>query len=159
MTWRGGSVRVALVVTVLTLASCGGHGSATRTSSPTSPTRTSTVTPSTHIATPVPTLGEVCGVTALEGGALFATGVKDPALLRVCPSGPRAVSTQFSLMASDGKNRVLPPMGTTSGRLNFLPGKYRAVGAAGCPNPETSFVVKPRKTLKGVVVLSECDYE
>jgi ferric-dicitrate binding protein FerR (iron transport regulator) len=37
-------------------------------------------------------------------------------------------------------------------------GTYRAVGAAGCPEPERPFVVTAGKTVMGVIVSFGCDH-
>ena len=65
-------------------------------------------------------IGEVCGVTALAGGAASAVGVKNRALLHVCTSGPQEAirGLEFSIMASNGtryKARIYSDRGWTAG--------------------------------------------
>ena len=94
---------------------------------------------------------------ALAGGPSGAVGVKDPALLHVCPSGPHTVTTRFSLVAGNGRRyqAYINNLGAWSARLPA--GTYRAVGAAGC-GAESPFVVTAGKTRKGIVVWWGCDY-
>jgi hypothetical protein len=110
--------------------------------------------------TAVSALGRVCGVTALAGGPRSAVGVKNRALLHVCPSGPQVAirEFQFSIMASDGE-RYKARIYTDDGWSASVPaGTYRVVGAVGgCP-PERPFVVTAGKIRKGVVAWLGCDF-
>jgi hypothetical protein len=108
-----------------------------------------TVTTST-----VPTMGEVCGVTAMAGGPAGGVGVKDPALLHVCPTGPFQVTDHFSILGSNGKR--YKAYSDRDGWLARLPaGTYRVDGANGC-GAEPPFVVPAGKTHKGVVAWFSC---
>ena len=141
---------VALVVTVLSLASCGGHGSATRTSSPTSPAADLDGYPLDPHSNACANVGRGMRGHCLGGRCTFRNWGQGPGASFVSArQGLGAVSTQFSLMASDGKRYEVFAYGHDQWAAQLPAGKYRAVGAAGCPNPETSFVVKPRKTLEG----------
>jgi hypothetical protein len=105
-------------------------------------------------------IGEVCGVTALAGGPASAVGVKNRALLYVCPSGPQEAirGLEFSLMAINGaryKARIYSDRGWSA---RVPAGTYRAVDRPGCLTPGRPFVVRAGKTLKGVVVWFGCDY-
>lgn len=105
-----------------------------------------------------PPVGKVCGVTALAGGPPSAVGVKDRALLHVCPSRQHQTSSKFSVVASNGKRYVVRTYDSRQWSANLPGGTYRAVGAPGCPGLERRFVVTAGKTIKGVVVWFGCDY-
>jgi hypothetical protein len=74
-----------------------------------------TSAPTTVTRSTLPTLGEVCGVTALAGGPPGAIGVKNPALLHVCPSGAHEVAHTFSIIARNGKRYARTPTTTGEG--------------------------------------------
>lgn len=103
-------------------------------------------------------VGKVCGVTALAGGPKAATGVKDTALLRVCPSGP-ARQANFSLAVSTGKLFEVSGYQDGGWYASLPAGTYRAVGRPGCRQPGPPFVVTAGKTLLGVVVWWGCLYK
>lgn len=102
--------------------------------------------------------GKVCGVTALSGGPHFDVGVKDPALLHRCSSGPHQVSRLFSLMSNNGRLYEAYSYNNTGWSATLPAGTYRAVRRPGCPSPGPPMVVAPRKTLVGVVVWWGCLY-
>jgi hypothetical protein len=103
-------------------------------------------------------IGEVCGVTALAGGPPSAVGVQDPALLHVCPSGHHEVPRGFNLMASNGQRYKAYTYNFNGWFARVPAGTYSAVDRPGCRTPGRPFVVRPGKTLKGVVVWFGCDY-
>jgi hypothetical protein len=106
--------------------------------------------------------GDVCGVVALAGGASSAVGVKNPALLHVCPSGERAVrslvGTSFRLMSSTGETYAAQFYVDTGWSAQVPAGRYRAVDRSGCRVPGPTFTVSPRRTLLGVVVWVGCGF-
>jgi hypothetical protein len=62
-------------------------------------------------------------------------------------------------MAADGKRHDVLTYKDGGWRATRIPaGTYRAIGAAGCPEPERPFVVTAGKTLMGVIVWFGCDY-
>lgn len=106
-------------------------------------------------------LGEICGVTALAGGPGSAVGVKNPALLHECPSGPHEVSHRFTLVASSGQAYTPYTYDNSDRWTASLPaGTYRAVNIVGCGTSvaEGPYVVAAGKILRGVVVWWGCDY-
>lgn len=104
----------------------------------------------------LPVTGEVCGVTALAGGPPSAVGVKDHALLHVCPSGPHKVTSEFRIMAKSGRRYEVYSYNHGGWEARVPTGTYRAVGAAGCPSVESPFVVTAGKVRVGVVVWIGC---
>jgi hypothetical protein len=102
--------------------------------------------------------GKVCGVTALAGGAPLAVGVKDPALLRECPSGQPSTERNFVLMSSSGRIFTAHSFGDAGWSATLPAGTYRPTERPGCSVPGPPFVVAPGKTLLGVIVWWGCLY-
>jgi hypothetical protein len=102
--------------------------------------------------------GKVCGVTALAGGPSIAVGVKDPALLHMCPSGQSSPEQNFVLISSSGEIFRVHSYGSEGWSATLPAGTYRPTERPWCSVPGPPFVVAPGKTLLGVIVWWGCLY-
>jgi hypothetical protein len=157
-----GIAPVLASTTLLVLAACGTAKHVSESDSPVSgPRPVPASTPRSARASISDGIVEVCGVTALAGGSLAGTGVKDPVLLHRCPSGQRSNCPTFSLESSRGKSYVASTFKNGGWTASLPAGTYRFTDVTGCPaGPSgTPLVVTGVEPLFGVVVWWGCDFD
>jgi hypothetical protein len=109
--------------------------------------------------------GKGCGVTALAGGPGGAVGVKRPALLHECPSGPLMAIPVLRvrglpavrLVSNSGAMYPIERFDDTGWSAILPVGIYRAVDAPGC-TAEKPFDVTAGRTTLGIIILWGCGY-